>query len=146
MSTTGVFPGSFDPWHAGHQDVLDKALNVFDNVIIAQGVNPDKKISERERLPPVLKVTYPGRVRFAAYTTTLVDFIKSMPEATAIIRGLRNGKDLENERSQQFWNEDLAKEIGYNLPPTVYFITDRSLIHISSSAIRVADKLKKGRK
>ena len=52
-------------------------------------------------------------------------------EITGIIRGLRNGNDLQYEMNQQYWNEDVGVKI-----PFTYFITDRSLAHVSSSAIR----------
>lgn len=130
-----VYPGSFDPWHEGHEDILVKALAVFDQVIVAQGVNPDKKITE-VNLPVSLLSKYPGRVRRAKYTTLLVDFVKSM-KADAVIRGLRNIKDFEEEKVQQYWNESLGLTV-----PTVYFICDKSLVHISSSAIKTVEKFK----
>ena len=138
---TAIYPGTFDPWHEGHQDVLNKALEIFDNIIVLVGTNPDKG----QRSYPIPK--FIDNVRSEEFDGLLVDWIHSvnMP-IHAIIRGLRNGKDLEDERSQQFWNEDLAKESGYYLPPTCYFVTDRSLIHISSSAHRVVNKLKRGRR
>lgn len=131
-----VYPGSFNPWHEGHDDILAKALEVFDEIIIAQGVNPDKKISERTRLPVAIKVKYGNRVTFAAFTTLLSEFVKST-EAIAIVRGLRNSQDLEFERTQQYWNEDLGIKM-----PTVCFITDRKLTHISSTAIRTVKQFK----
>ncbi len=69
----------------------------------------------------------------------LVDFVKDVG-ASAVIRGIRNGQDLEYERTQQYWNEDLGIRV-----PTVCFITDRKLVHISSSAIRAVEKVKNGR-
>jgi len=57
-------------------------------------------------------------------------------QASAVIRGLRNGADLQYETNMQYWNEDLGLEI-----PVVYFICDRKLSHISSSMIRELNKL-----
>ena len=132
-----IYPGSFNPWHEGHDNVLAQALKIFDQVIIAQGVNPEKSIVERTRLPVSIKAKYGNRVRFAAFKTLFSEFARST-EAVAVIKGLRNGQDFEYEKIQQYWNEDLGMSI-----PTIYFITDRSLSHISSSAIRMVNKFKK---
>jgi phosphopantetheine adenylyltransferase len=99
-----IYPGSFNPWHAGHQDILDKAKKVFDQVDI---------------------VTY-GK----DFTCLLSLYLKDK-DYCAIVRGLRSGYDLQYEQNQQYWYEDLGITI-----PVVYFITDRKLGHISSSAIR----------
>lgn len=133
-----IYPGSFDPWHEGHQDVLNKALKVFDRVVIAVGMNPEKDsyTSVSERIPD--SVCADGRVAVNGFKGFLIDRARAI-DACAVVRGLRNGVDLEYERTQQYWNEDLGITI-----PTVCFITDRKLVHISSSAIRAVNKLKEG--
>lgn len=133
---TAIFPGSFNPWHAGHADVLNKTLQTFDLVIIAIGLNPEKEVlaSNASRIPEEIRED--SRINVITYNTLLVD-IANKWNADAVIRGLRNGQDLEYERTQQYWNEDLGLKI-----PTVYYITDRKLIHISSSAIRTVEKFK----
>jgi len=135
-----IYPGSFNPWHEGHEDILEKALKVFDRVIIAQGINPDKKISEVRAPSSALYGKFPGRIQMAKFTGLLVDFIKQHPEfqISAVIRGLRDGKDLDFERVQQYWNEDLGIEV-----PTVYFVCHRSLVHVSSSAIKMVQTFRK---
>jgi pantetheine-phosphate adenylyltransferase len=134
-----IYPGSFNPWHEGHQDILNKALSVFDKVIIAQGINPGKE-------PPVSIEGFSCRVSLIAservdikyFEGFLHEFIKTLDDPiTAVIRGLRNGNDLQYEQNQQYWYEDLGLHI-----PIVYFITDRRLGHISSSAIRAINGLK----
>jgi pantetheine-phosphate adenylyltransferase len=129
-----IYPGSFNPWHEGHDDVLQKALTIFDKVIVAMGVNPDKQISECQLPSRLLGIPGVQRIKFRGL---LVEFIKSNPEldVCAVIRGLRNGQDLEFEKTQMYWNEDLGL-----LLPTVCFISDRKLSHISSSAIRAVQK------
>ena len=126
----GFYPGSFNPWHEGHEDVLNKALKVFDRVIIAVGHNPEKERSSWSTLRD-----FGERVRVTTYDGLMVDKIVWLTVPgwipTAVIRGLRNGNDLQYEMNQQYWNEDLGLEI-----PVVYFITDRTKAHISSSAIR----------
>lgn len=130
-----IYPGSFNPWHEGHQDILRKALKIFDQVIVCQMINPDKTDNGQYLMldgaaidRPVYVVTYKG---------LLVDAVKEF-KAHAVIRGLRNGYDLQYEQNQQYWNEDLGLEI-----PVVYFITDRKLGHISSSAIRTIEAFKR---
>lgn len=132
---TAIYPGSFNPWHEGHQDILEKALQVFDRVILARAQNPDPKKSEirqswseceiPERL--VQKIIF---VEIQGFLHKYVE-VSTAYEISAVIRGLRNGYDLQHEMNQQYWYEDLGLKI-----PVVYFITDRKLGHISSSAIR----------
>ena len=139
-----IYPGSFNPWHDGHEDVLRKALCVFDYVLIAQGVNPDKT-SYSIQIPDEVFSKYAGKVEFIAFKGLLVDYINYQYDPNhqrhpilAVVRGLRNGQDLEFERTQQYWNEDLGIKV-----PTICFITDRNCTHISSSAIRAVEKAKR---
>lgn len=135
-----VYPGSFNPWHEGHYDILKKALKVFDRVIIAVGENPDKPLTQAAAIANISnEFESDKRIAVVPFSGLLVDFVKEVG-ATAIVRGIRNGVDLEYERTQQYWNEDLGIKI-----PTVCFITDRKLTHISSSVIRAVEKVKNGR-
>ena len=137
---TAIYPGSFNPWHRGHKDILDKALDVFDKVIIGIGVNPEKLDTNlKSRTDNIEKMSdpphwYSGRIEVKTFDTLLVDFAIEN-EVSAIIRGLRNGHDLQYEMNQQYWNEDLGLTI-----PIVYFICDRSLSHMSSSMLRAIKK------
>lgn len=165
-----IYPGSFNPWHRGHQDILDKALQVFDQVVVACGTNgskePPRTWSDRNMSHHEFQEVYGNRVALVSFQDKLlVDFIreinagaldpiklqdgpKTLAESenyrelnlpvTAVIRGLRNGDDLQYEMNQQYWYEDLGLEI-----PVVYFITDRTLSHISSSAIRQIESIKR---
>lgn len=121
-----IYPGSFNPWHEGHADILNKALMVFDKVIVAQGINSDKEV------PEILYLQgYDERVDVVHFTGTLKEYLDDRKDISVIVKGLRNGNDLIYEMTQQYWNEDLGIEI-----PTAYFASDRVLTHISSSAIR----------
>lgn len=132
---TAIYPGSFNPWHQGHDDVLRKAIQVFEKVIIARGDNPEKYVQGSiEKLRTEINCPYVEVVQFSGL---LADFVKKV-RPSAIIRGLRNSQDLEYEKTQQYWNEDLGIEI-----PTFYIICDRKLTHISSSAIKIIKEFKK---
>lgn len=141
----GIFAGSFNPFHAGHRDVLNKALEVFDYIYIVIMQNEEKKPGELNVRSAVLasKLCHLKSVSVAMSAKPLkntVDDLETLyPEKDikfSIIRGLRNGHDLQYEMNNQYWNED----VGLNIP-FVYFITDRSLAHVSSSAIRSINKL-----
>jgi len=136
----GFYPGSFNPWHSGHEDVLRKALLVFDQVVIGVGVNSDKGINESIYPLPIADLVekYGNRVTFTTYTGLMVNCpTLTDKDVVAVIRGLRNGYDLQYEMNQQYWNEDLGLKI-----PVIFFITDRTLAHVSSSAIRSIHKVK----
>ena len=141
----GLYPGSFNPWHVGHWDVLVKALQIFEEVHICQMYNPTKGVA---KVLPFSALThdelgnkYEGReellkrVAITAHGGLLVDIASANYDA--IIRGLRNGSDLQYEQNMQYWNEDLGLKI-----PVIYFVTDRKLSHISSSALRELDRFK----
>jgi pantetheine-phosphate adenylyltransferase len=136
----GFYPGSFNPWHAGHEDILEKALKVFDKIIILVLTNPEKGIEGKVNPVPTLRDRVENLVLPNTFLTNIVGtYVLGHTHENhqyAIIRGLRNGNDLEYEKVQQFWNEDLGMKI-----PTVYFVSDRKLLHISSSAIRMVNKL-----
>lgn len=135
--TTVVYPGSFNPWHQGHDDILRKAIKAFDHVTVVQMENPTK--SEPNKLVPAERLcAISPNIKVVSFRGMLVDCVKQY-RARAVIRGLRNGQDLEYEKAMQYWNEDLGLEV-----PTVCFITDRELVHISSSALRDLERFKKG--
>ena len=146
-----IYPGSFNPFHRGHVDVVRQALKLFDKVIIAKGCNPDKK----ELIVPILTFSdtfvakelqgikdFYGKdsQEVDVFNGLFADYIKEFQAVIkadeldvqfAVIKGLRNGQDLEFEKNQQYWNEDLGITV-----PTFYIMSDRKLCHISSSAIR----------
>ena len=136
--SVAIYPGSFNPFHEGHEDVLQKALKVFDKVIIATGYNPQKghPIEIPEDKERELKRKYPGQVNFLSFSGLLVNVVEDS-KVDAVIRGLRNGHDLQYEMNLQYHNEDLGLKV-----PVVYFVTDRKLCHISSSAIRELRRFK----
>lgn len=140
-----IYPGSFNPWHEGHTDVLLKALKIADTVYVAIGVNPDKEsfddssnriIAIERAIEKAIGKGPAYRVEVHLFSGLLANYVNKY-SGDAVIRGLRNGQDFEFEKIQQYWNEDLGIKV-----PTLYVITDRKLSHISSSAIRAVKKIK----
>lgn len=136
-----IYPGSFNPWHVGHTDILEKSLKIFDQVIVAVGQNPDKNEITRNPSDDFFYKNYGNHVYLRRFNCLLADYIRDANKEglhiNAVVRGLRNNQDMEFEKTQQYWNEDLGIEI-----PTVYFICDRSFCHVSSSAFRAIEKYK----
>lgn len=127
-----VFPGSFNPFTIGHKAILEKALPLFDKIIIAIGYNSDKQTapSIEERKTAIQKI-YNGnnKVVVTSYTTLTVDFCKEQG-ATFLIRGLRNESDFAYEQPIAQTNLQLA---GIE---TIFFVTPPEYSHISSSIVR----------
>src|SRR5690606_5301833 len=96
-----VFPGSFDPITLGHVDIIERALPLFDEIVLAIGTNADKKymFSLEERIN-FLEQTFDHepRIKVKVYSGLTVDFCKEQ-EAKFILRGLRNSLDLEYEKA-----------------------------------------------
>src|SRR5947199_8215462 len=94
-----VFPGQFDPITNGHLDVIRRGVNLFDELIVAVGINPEKTemftLAERvEMIRPLLRGL--GGVRVEQYTGLTMDFVRQA-NAVAILRGIRDVSDLRYE-------------------------------------------------
>ena len=123
----GLYPGSFNPFHQGHLNILEKAEKIFDKVIIARGVNPEKK-NVIMPMPNAIA----DRI-WVNYNGLLTDFIKTLPyDNITVIRGLRNGVDLQYELNQYRYFQDLMPDIQM-----VSIFCDKEFEHISSSGIRM---------
>ena len=96
---TCVFAGTFDPFTKGHEFIVEKCLDIFDRVIIAVGVNVDKKpmFSTRHRVNAI-KSVYAGekKVKVFSFSGMLTDFMKEKG-VTVTVRGLRNADDYKYE-------------------------------------------------
>ncbi len=130
---TGIFAGSFDPITRGHEDIMLKAMPLFDEIIVAVGVNIDKKsaysLDDRVKWIKNTFADYP-KVKVVTYEGLTVDFCRKM-NANFIIRGLRNTTDFEYESIIAEANKKLNPDIE-----TVFFISDPSLRCISSTVVR----------
>ncbi|MBQ7348901.1 MAG: pantetheine-phosphate adenylyltransferase [Clostridia bacterium] len=129
---TCVFAGSFDPFTKGHAFVVDKCLEIFDKVIIAVGVNADKKpmLSEHKRISLIEKIYDDKRVSVESFDGMLVDFMKKKG-VKVTVRGIRNQDDYKYETTMASYNKDMYPEVI-----TLYIPTPAELSYVSSSAIR----------
>lgn len=133
MKSIALFPGSFDPFTAGHLNILGRALTMFDEVVVAIGINQDKKgfFSNEQKMDIIRQATKGMKgVRVIEYDGLTVDICKQL-EIHHIVRGVRNMLDFENERAIADANRRMAPEIE-----TIIIPTAQEFAHISSSAVR----------
>lgn len=127
-----IFPGSFDPLTLGHEDIIRRGITLFDELIIAIGINAEKKymFSLEERMEFV-KDTFKDepKISVVTYKGLTVDFCKEV-DANFILRGLRNPADFEFEKAIAHTNRKLS-EIE-----TVFLLTSSGKSYISSSIVR----------
>lgn len=132
MKRIALFPGTFDPFTVGHENVVNRALALFDEVVIGVGVNVDKKIffSAEQRIV-MLKQLYANNVavRVEPYEELTVDFAQRVG-ASFIVRGVRSVKDFEYERDIADVNRSLS---GIE---TVLLFSEPQFACISSSLVR----------
>ena len=139
MKRTALFPGSFDPFTAGHLNILKRALTMFDEVVVAVGVNIDKRgFFPNEKKLEIIRQATEGLdgVRIIEYGNLTIDTCREMG-IRHIVRGVRNMIDFETEWSIADANRKLAPEIE-----TIIIPTAQEFAHISSTAVR--DLLKHG--
>lgn len=127
-----IFPGSFDPFTLGHFDIITRGVTLFDELIIAIGVNSDKKymfsLDQRKKFIEDSFVGNP-KIKVVTYEGLTVDFCQKN-DVEFILRGLRNPADFEFEKSIAYTNRDLAPI------ETVFLLTAASTSYISSSIVR----------
>ena len=133
MKHVALFPGSFDPFTAGHLNILRRALTMFDEVVVAVGINQDKPgfFSMEKRLDIIRQATKGMEgVSVMQYDSLTIDACRQQ-DIHHIVRGVRNMIDFETERSIADANRRLAPEIE-----TIIIPTAQEFAHISSSAVR----------
>lgn len=127
-----VFPGSFDPITNGHLDIILRGLTLFDEIILAVGVNAEKKyMFSLEQRKAFLEETFKDekKIKVSTYQGLTVDYCKKM-RANFILRGLRNPADFEFEKAIAHTNRKLEKI------ETVFLLTSSGKSYISSSIVR----------
>lgn len=127
-----VFPGSFDPITLGHVDIISRSLPLFDEIVIAIGINAKKNymfsVDERKRF--IQNAFFAEqKITVETYTGLTVDYCKSI-NADFILRGLRNPADFEFEKAIAQTNRKLS---GIE---TVFLLTSAETSYISSSIVR----------
>ncbi|WP_103866622.1 pantetheine-phosphate adenylyltransferase [Aquimarina sp. I32.4] len=127
-----VFPGSFDPITLGHYDIIERGLTLFDEIILAIGVNAEKKymfsLEQRKQFIEEAFINE-SKIKVMTYRGLTVDFCKRQ-NAQFILRGLRNPGDFEFEKAIAHTNRKMS-EIE-----TVFLLTSSGKSYISSSIVR----------
>ncbi|MCU4138392.1 pantetheine-phosphate adenylyltransferase [Candidatus Pacearchaeota archaeon] len=132
----GIYPGTFDPITNGHLDIINRALKLFDLVIVAIGENPQKisLFSPEERLflaqNAIKELPENHRIKVEIFSELLVEFAKKK-SACAIIRGLRAVSDFEYEMQLALMNRKLSNNID-----TVFLLPSLKWIFLSSSVVK----------
>ena len=127
-----IFPGSFDPITIGHLDIVERAIKVFDEIIIAVGDNTNKKyMFPKEKRVEFVKQTFYNydNVKIESYDGLTVDFCRKN-NIEFMIRGLRNPADFEFEKSIALTNREMTDI------ETIFFLTSPENSFISSSIVR----------
>ena len=127
-----IFPGSFDPITLGHYDIIKRGVKLFDEIIVAIGVNADKKymfsLKERQQFIERSFSDEP-KVKVLTYSGLTVDFCKEIG-VEFILRGLRNPADFEFEKAIAHTNRNLAPI------ETIFLLTSAETSFIASSIVR----------
>ena len=133
-----VYPGSFDPVTFGHLDILDRAMPIFDRVVVGVLANPSKEplftVEERITLMRAC-VAEKANVEVTSFDGLTVDFAKATG-AVAIVRGLRVLSDFESEFQMALMNRRLNPSVN-----TVFLMTSFSNVFVSSSIIKEVCRL-----
>ncbi len=133
MKQRAIYPGSFDPVTFGHLDLVQRALSLFDEVLVVIAVNPDKSnlFSIEERMD-MMRRALKGvkRVKIESFKGLTVDFAKKS-KANVLIRGLRAISDFDYEFQMALTNRKLARKID-----TVFLMPSESYFYVSSRLIK----------
>lgn len=136
MKKIGLFPGSFDPFTKGHEEVVLKALDLFDEIVIGIGINSSKQsYFDLDKRILHIQSLFPDqpKISIKTYQKLTVDFCQDIG-AQFIIRGLRDSKDFEYERSIAHMSLEIS-----NIE-TVFFLTAQRYSAINSTIVREIHK------
>ena len=133
MERVAIFPGSFDPITIGHVDIIQRALPLFDKIIISVGSNSEKKyfFNLEKRIQWIKKVFIKNpKIEVKSYNKLTVEFAKDS-NARFLIRGLRNISDFEFEKTMAHANSELNPSIE-----SVFLLTKPKYSFITSTVVR----------
>lgn len=128
-----VYTGVFDPVHLGHLDVIQRASQIFDRLIVGVGINPDKEpfFTAEERVELLRRVVVPyANVEVRSFDKLAVQFVRAAG-ARVMVRGLRTTSDMEYEFNMSMMN--LALDPGIE---TVFLMANEAYSHVSGSLLR----------
>lgn len=131
---TAVFPGSFDPLTFGHVDIIERANNIFDKIIVGVLYNPSKDVlfTQEERVALIQEqfARHKGKVEVVSFSGLLVEFVQSI-QSRVIVRGLRAISDFDYEAQMALINRKMAPHIE------TFFLTAREEhSYISSTVVK----------
>lgn len=128
----GIYAGTFQPFHIGHLAIVEKTERMFDKVIVAVGINPQKNRHSKAAAAEEIKKILPFH-EVVFFDTLMVDLLdrEAKNSEVTLIRGLRNGYDLDYEMNQLCFIQEMRPDTH-----AVYIPCDKDLEHISSSALR----------
>jgi len=133
MSKVALFPGTFDPFTLGHLDIVNRGLNMFDEVVVAIGMNTVKKhmfsLEKREQWIKEIFDNEP-RVRVASYEGLTAKYAEQIG-AHFILRGLRTNQDFTYEKQIAYVNEDMSPSIN-----SVFLMSHQTNATVSSTIVR----------
>lgn len=135
---TVLYPGSFDPLTNGHLDLIDRAVKLFDKVLVAVAVNSDKSplFSMDERVQLIKEVcAHYHKVEVVSFTGLLVEAVV-MYQADAVLRGLRAFSDFEYELQMAFMNRSLNKNCE-----TIFMMPNERNSYVSSRMVKEVARL-----
>lgn len=133
MARIAVFPGSFDPITKGHEDMIKRALPLFDKIIVSIGVNADKKymFSLEERKAWIRQTfAFEDKVEVDTFQGLTVNYCRQVG-ANFLLRGLRNAEDFQFEKSIAQMNRELAPDVD-----TIFLVTNPEYAAYSSTIVR----------
>lgn len=137
-----IYAGSFNPLHAGHIDILKRAIKLFGDVTLVLAVNPGKTYISAERRKETYEWLFSEiglnvKIEILSAYKFLADYCAENG-VTHIVKSLRNGTDLDSEMAQEWYTKGLNPNVE-----TVYFTTDNTLRFLSSSSIKGFAKMDK---
>ncbi len=134
---TALFPGTFDPIHSGHLNLIERGARIFDRVIVgvAEGHHKNPLFSKRERLDLARRVVDSDGVEVKPFSGLVVDFARA-EGASVILRGVRTGADFEYESRMAFMNRRLGGGVE-----VVFLPAHSEYAHIHSSLVREIARL-----
>jgi pantetheine-phosphate adenylyltransferase len=136
VTTVGLIPGSFDPFHNGHLEVVERASHIFDDIVVAAIRNPQKSealfdLDERREMIAE-SLVHLNNVRIVSISTLLVDVARDV-HATAIVKGLRAVSDFEVELQMAQMNRSLSGVETLFIPSSSHhsFVSSRLLREVA---------------